>query len=277
MEYHKRLPLLLIVFYIIACNNNNENSNTGSANAHSNDLITQLNTSLKTNKTIADSLYYPHLLNQFYSNRNNKKVWIKNEKLNDLGILLDSFITNALHYGLFPEDYHYTTLLKNNTEMKSDKTNDKKSISLQSDMLYTDAFFKLAHDLKMGRMNKDSITLTTDTTITESFYIDLIKEDDKKENVFAVLESLEPKHKGYVALRKALPEYIKQLNLKKYTYVVYPNKDSAQLVANLMKRMAEEGLAAYQSKPDSILFASLITKMQTLKAVKAERKRLVSV
>ena len=175
----------------------------------------------------------------------------------------DSFyalIKEAEYYGLFPEDYHLTKL----TQLKKQLNTDFKNPSLWSnaDMLLSDAFISFAHDLHVGRIPKDSVSLHTDTLINVDFYRELFAQViDSTPRV--VLEKLEPKHPAYLALRSALPGFVNGMNRTRYTHIVFPKTDSVLFVQQLQQRLFEEGLADVQEPiEDTAMFKALIRKAQ---------------
>ena len=92
----------------------------------------------------------------------------------------------------------------------------------RADLLFTDAFMQIAKDLKLGRLATDSITLRKDTLLTDSFYVSLLKSVFEKKALTPLLEELEPRHEGYVQLRKALKSFIDSMDRTNYTYLSYP-------------------------------------------------------
>jgi L,D-transpeptidase YcbB len=283
MDYHKRVLILILLFIVFEQCNNKKNNPASIGNNGLPDEAAELNVRemldlmLQTKGKMADStqLYYPAILTQFYRQQGDKQLWIKKQKFLPLADSLHQFITNAMDYGLFPNDYHFSLLKKirlamtDSVKMAASKT----TLLSQADLLYSDAFMRLAEHLKKGRLAKDSVTLTADTTLADNFYTSMFKQALEKGQVRPLLESLEPKHRGYRELRASLPAFVKQMDTRQYTYVVYPGKDSMQLVRSVMRRLAEAGIINEAPlKPDSSFFASSVSKFQKAKGLKATGK-----
>jgi len=127
--------------------------------------------------------------------------------------------------------------------MSSDSLH-KKNAALwaRADIMLTDAFLGMAHDLKLGRLAKDSVSLRVDSLITDSFFVHRFQDAITQRNMRGSLEALEPRLKGYVDLRAAIPAFLDSAQLKKTTYVFYPNKDSASLMRQVSARLEELGI-----------------------------------
>src|SRR5690606_14333158 len=122
---------------------------------------------------------------------------------------LYTFIRHSESYGLFPSDYHLRPLNLVYHKLKSDSLAMlDAAMWARADLLFTDAFMQIAKDLKLGRLATDSITLRKDTLLTDSFYVSLLKSVFEKKALTPILEELEPRHDGYVQLRKALKSFI---------------------------------------------------------------------
>ena len=79
----------------------------------------------------------------------------------------------------------------------------------------------MARDLKLGRMQRDSISLRVDSMVTDTFFIQNFRQALAQKNIRGSLEQLEPKLKGYTDLKAAIPAFLDSADLKKITYVYY--------------------------------------------------------
>lgn len=278
MEYHKRVYLAYFLLLLLSCNSGKDKVST---TTNVIDEKTELSIAdvlevvLKNNGKFKDNsaIYYPSLLKEFYNTKDNRCVWSKREDFTALANQLHQFIAKSMEYGLFPEDYHYSQLNTLKKQLTDSATLNKTSILSQSDILYSDAFLRIAEHLKKGRIAKDSVTLSADTALKESYFVGVLKNALQKEDIVGTLEALEPTHKDYIVLRKALPGFLQNFDTKQYTYVVYPNKDSVQLVRTIMKRLYEAGqTTSYIAKPDSVTYGNAISKYQKDKGLKVTGK-----
>jgi L,D-transpeptidase YcbB len=281
MKVHKRVLFFLVVLFFANCKNKTTStisSNTKVINNNSELNVADVLQVVQNNNGIftdSSTIYNNEAVKTFYESKNNNTVWSKKSGLNNAGQQLHQFIEKSMEYGLFPEDYHWSLLQKLKSQLSDSsgvKVN-KKAVLAQADILYTDAFLKIAEHLKKGRLAKDSITLNVDSTLTPSYYVTVLNNALKTDKIIESLNALEPTHKNYIAIKKALPSFIQQLDLKHNTYIVFPNKDSAALVRNVMQRLYEAGMVgANTPKPDSIFYTKAIQKYQQSKGLKVTGK-----
>jgi murein L,D-transpeptidase YcbB/YkuD len=183
------------------------------------------------------------LVNEIYQKRNFEPVWSNQEKWLPLSDSLFEFLGHAKEYGLFPADYHYRILENIRTKTTSD-TMAQKDAALWSrgEILLTDAFFRMAFDLRKGRLPADSVTLRKDSMTTVQ-YLSLFDTLWQNKDVAGLMHALEPKHIGYDSLKAGLQTFLKSAEpLKKYTYVPYPALNTAEYYNILKERLFEEGL-----------------------------------
>jgi len=182
------------------------------------------------------------ILDTIYTSGSYQPIWSSDEKWNPLADSLYAFIAASRYYGLFPADYYMSSLTNIRNGMASDSLH-KKNAALwaRADVLMTDAYFSMARDLKLGRMQRDSISLRVDSMVTDTFFIQNFRQALAQKNIRGSLEQLEPKLKGYTDLKAAIPAFLDSADLKKITYVYYPNKDSARLMQQVEERLAELG------------------------------------
>src|SRR5207247_2613423 len=122
-------------------------------------------------KLDTEVILQPVVLQYLYGKNGNEARWSKDTSLTITGRALINFIANARLYGLFPEDYHYKSILSLNEKI-SDTAQGKKDAVLWSkqDVLLTDALLQIIKDVKLGRLQQDSITLRGDSTLSGEFY-----------------------------------------------------------------------------------------------------------
>lgn len=189
------------------------------------------------------------VLYSIYQQNNFHRIWSADSSWYARADSFYTLLQQAESYGLFPQDYHYQKLKQLIEQLERNKKNT--SSWSTADMLMSDAFISFAHDLRLGRIPRDSVTLKTDSVLTIDFYSNLFA---KVIDSFPrkVLEELEPSHEGYRTLKNALPSFLKIMKREKFTYVQYPQKDSLSFVRQLQQRLYESGFIRYTDRlPDS--------------------------
>src|ERR1700749_2368580 len=110
----------------------------------------------KLNDTV--TLSYSKLDDSIYEAKKYTSLWNDHEKWIPLADSLFNFIENSKNYGLFPDDYYYRPISFIRRVLVEDTLARKNAILwARADVLLTDAFFKLAKDLKQGRLQPDSV------------------------------------------------------------------------------------------------------------------------
>lgn len=130
---------------------------------------------------------------RFYQYRDNRPVWIEArlQAGTPLADSMASFIANIRYYGLLPDNYHAHELVVTRDTRASTE------YLLRRDILLTDAFLSLAHDLQFGRMKKGD---AEGDSLHVILLLDLIKVGGLRKH----FQSLEPRADGYHALKQKL-------------------------------------------------------------------------
>jgi L,D-transpeptidase YcbB len=233
-----------------------------------------LSFALDNNGKLDDSLklYLPEAVAKFYDAIDNVNAWSTDARWKANADSVYSIIERAELYGLFPKDYHLDQLKSLRKKLKDSIQQKDAVLWSKADLLLTDGAMKFLKHLKEGRLLPDSLSLSSDSSKTDAFFVRYATEL-LNGSVTAVTYSLEPKHKGYHQLKSALPKFLDSMDRKKYTYVVYPNKDSLALVKNVQKRLVESGYLSSSTKlPDSITFSNALKKYQKAKKLAADGK-----
>lgn len=141
-------------------------------------------------------------LRVFYEERGFAEAWSKNGKLTKLGEELKFEIAESKYDGLNPEDYHSADieLLFQAISDKKGKLKARPFAELADlDLMLTDAFFELARDLEIGKIDPSSLKseweLGVNTPSTN--YNVLLNESIRKGSIKDGLESLYPDFKIY--------------------------------------------------------------------------------
>lgn len=230
---------------------------------------------LDNNGNINDSIHLDLLpvVNTFYKDGDYANIWSTKEVWQPIADSLYNFIEHSELYGLFPGDYHFKALqfLKNKLDNDSLSRTDA-TLWTQADLMLTDGFMEISRHLKEGRLLPDSLSLFADTS-SDKFFTGNLKTVLENKSLTAVINSLEPKHNGYLDLKNSVPDFLDSMDRKTYTYIVYPNKDSMAFLKNLKKRFVEENLIdPSETMEDSARLAAMIKKVQKEKGLKADGK-----
>ncbi len=209
-------------------------------------------------------IVYFRLMDSLYDAAKFQPVWQKEDRTIPQANSFVNLIENSRLWGLFPNDYHFNMLAFINRAFATD-TNAARNASLwaRKDLLLTDAFFKMTHDLKQGRIPYDTVTLRADTILTDSFYTATFNQALQTGNVSQVLHNLEPRSKGYDSLKSYIGGFLDSASFAPYTFLPYPYTDSVVFFGLLQKRLVETGNLADTVPPmDSQTFRSAIIRFQ---------------
>ena len=200
-----------------------------------------------------------------------KPRWSREAKWTPAGSLLIKFIENARLYGLFPKDYHFENISTINQQFEVDSEARKDAVQWsKADVLLTDGLLQIIKDVKLGRLQKDSITLRTDSVLTKEFYEQQVDKIIQSIAVTRIIDSLEPAVKEYHELKDGIKNFLDSAQFKDYTNVPYPVSDSATYKLALRTRLVEEGVL--DSLTDSLHVPNAIKKYQGKMKLKVDGK-----
>jgi hypothetical protein len=115
------------------------------------------------------------LLNTIYQKNEYRPLWSHEETLLSMADSLINFVEGAKEYGLFPSDYHNKSLHSLQQILLQDSAAMKNAaLWARTDLMLTDAFLLASKHLKQGRIEYDSVTLRTDTVLSDSFLFQCI-------------------------------------------------------------------------------------------------------
>lgn len=215
------------------------------------------------------------LLGGIYSFLETKPVWSREGNRLPIADSLIDFIADCKNYGLFPSDYHHKSLQSLRERMRLDSLSRlDAALWSQQDLMLTDALLMVGRHLKQGRLKKDSVTLSADSVLYFDFYKKLVQDVLSRGEVRTVLHELEPRYKGYDSLKHALRFFLDSVgSFKRYTYVIFPNKDSVALYKQLQLRFFEEDYVESPSvEMDTAQWKSLIRRYQKSNGLKETGK-----
>jgi L,D-transpeptidase YcbB len=245
--------------------------------AHTRENIrTLLSYAAENNARINDSvqLHSLTLLHSVYDKNNFETIWSREDHWQPLADSLYDFVAHAKEYGLFPADYYYNGLSDIRTRIMQD-TLSRKDAALwtRADVMLTDAYFKLAKDLKLGRLERDSLTIKADSLLNDEYFLSYFNKTMSIKTIKPVLEELEPRYIGYHQVKAGIKNFLDSSYLVNYTYVTPPSKDTIAFLQSLTKRLSEEGFSEADSlKDDSLALSVVITRYQLFKGLKRTGK-----
>ncbi|WP_339878154.1 L,D-transpeptidase family protein [uncultured Algoriphagus sp.] len=154
---------------------------------------------------------YSEELEKFYADREYLEVWLFNGSLSKSGEELLKQIEDSKFDGLQPADYHLEEIYAFSSD--SDKKNKKfKSLSAEEkvnlELMLSDSFFNLAHDLEKGKVNPSSLdpNWKFEEKESEINYTELLKEVANGSSVEKTFASLYPSSEIYAQGREAIEE-----------------------------------------------------------------------
>jgi len=188
-------------------------------------------------------LHQLSILKKLYKQKAYSPQWSSSQKWLTQGDSLLLFIENVRLYGLFPTDYHSRQLLRIQQAFAADAFKDKETKDAASwaraDLMLSDALINIFHDIKLGRLPNDSITLRKDSVLTEEFVSSKFNAAASGLSLGIIIPTLEPKHEGYRQLKEGIGKFLDSANFSSFTKITFPNKNRDELKAAVAKRLFE--------------------------------------
>ena len=225
--------------------------------------------SASKNERMDDStiLYQLPILADLYKQKTFVPQWSSSQKWLAQGDSLLLFIENAKLYGLFPTDYHSHQLAILKKIFAADAFKDKETRDAASwaraDLMLSDALVSIFHDIKLGRLPNDSITLRKDSVLAEDFISSKFNAAASGLSLNVIMSTLEPKYKGYHELKEAVRNFLDSADFNPITPIVFPNKNRDELKAAVVRRLFEAGyIDSLNAQPDSLQLAGVLKRFQ---------------
>ncbi len=270
--YLLRSSLFLLFFIISSCSqNHNEDKKVvvkkkQDVNKITSEEIEEI-LSNKLNDSVLvvkhDSLYTLRYIWPLYD-KEYKALFTDNGKYNELGDTLFSIIKEARYYGLIPNDYHAAKLntLKTILYDSKDSTYDAYALA-QSDLLLSDAYFRFGAHLNKGRFYPDSLLLEWNPKKLDSNWVAVLNWGLQSKQIRKALDSLEPKHEGYVFLKKEFRKFLNETEQLNWDSVSFYNNNDTLLKQQLKERLLITGdYDSTVSGNDSIKLSKAIKSFQ---------------
>jgi murein L,D-transpeptidase YcbB/YkuD len=143
----------------------------------------------------------------------------------------------------------------------------------KADLLFTDALLQLVHHVKLGRLQKDSITLRQDSVLSKQFFAAQINKFFTGISISSVLDSLEPHIPGYHQLKAGIQGFLSSADFRNHTYIPFPTNDTAKFKGALKQRLIEDSLIDPRDPTaDSLKISAALKKYQKLKKLTIDGK-----
>lgn len=149
-----------------------------------------------------ESLHSWCQVDDFYSLRNHRLLWYKDNKISNLADSMMAIISDIEYSGLRPEDYHYDDISTLAFRLRNSK-HDVYSVA-HMDILLTDALFSMASHLRYGRVEPDSTGWHKRVVESDSVILNAVTHGISRNRLTSALASLEPSAYAYKALKSAL-------------------------------------------------------------------------
>lgn len=216
---------------------------------------------------------YAASIQEFYSNREYMEVWLFNGSLSKNGEELLEQIEDSKYDGLQPSDYNLEKIYefainkeKENKKFRNMSSEEKVDLEL----LLTDGFFKLAHDLENGKVNPATLdpNWKFEEKETDNNYSEMLKSVAGGSSVEKAFEKLYPNSELYAQGKEAIKELYEIRNNDTLVWEFEPVEGAIEVgelhsaIPALRKRLIFWGfLEPYETEDptlfDSTMFAGL--------------------
>ncbi len=265
--------ILLCLFFSSACKDHkkeNEISLADTPEQIQEKVIGLIHDLLRSGDSSLD-LQETKLTRVIYEKKQFAPIWSDKQNWKPLADSLFEFISEARSYGLFPEDYHESSLenIRNGISDDSLSIGDRKNARQWAiaDLQLTDAFMQIMQDVKMGRLPNDSITLSKDSILNDGFFLEQFARLNDSVTITQIIQSLEPTLRGYQLIRGGIKKFLDSADFGAITIVPSP-KDSLHFKQLLQKRLFEGGYISLDSlAADSSQLAQAVKKFQKDKGI----------
>lgn len=181
-------------------------------------------------------------LESFYEQHSHQPQWSANGVA---GAVIDSmlyYIQHAMDAGLLPAFYHGPQLTAAMRQIRIDSLSRKDAaLWARVDVMMTDAFMKMANHLHYGIAPRDSVTLRRDASFTDTTLINMLQQALQQKNIATVLNSLEPVHDGYRALKEQLLDFRQKYDGRAWDTLPQSYTDTTGFRQLLFRRLVQGG------------------------------------
>lgn len=219
---------------------------------------------------------HPLICFPIYKNwyENKTSLWFNGSSLNLNGDSLLFLIHHINYYGLNPNNYYLNTIEKHIKSIITKNNQINVSALVQSDLLFTEAYFQIAAHLKKGRFYPDTVFKYPNYLHIGKGWDSLLFDNYKRDLIRASFDSLEPKHYQYQMLKKELAHILRSPQLYPYNAISFDNtKDSASFLNTLKENLIIQGFYdSLATGNDSVKLSKAIKKLQKLWYIEPDGK-----
>lgn len=190
----------LIILFSAGCSDSVQHLTRSAAASPSEDALIRIlrDTTFAENESL-DSWCQ---VEDFYTLRNHRLLWHRDEARTPLADSIIHIIRRADYLGLIPEDYHLDQI--NGLVYPSGQTKADAASLARLDLLLTDALFTVASHIRYGRIAPDSVGWKERAIETDSVIFNTLTAAISQNVLSKGLYSLEPPFASYHSLRNAL-------------------------------------------------------------------------
>lgn len=181
-------------------------------------------------------------LQYVYQQNNGAARWSKDGKANAAVTSMMAWITAADDYGLVKAHYHTDPLRNSVLQLQTDnKSLRDAALWAKMDVFLTDAFLRMAYQLHYGIAPRDSITLRTDSLLSDTVLAGLLQQALQKGDVAGILQQQEPIHPGYKQLKEGIQLYKQQYGNRHWDTLPQTYTDTLLFRHQLGMRLLQSG------------------------------------
>ena len=277
---YKRTGIVAVALCMIACNNNSRKDKEADITPKVSSAQVTIKALLKqagaTKNKLDDStrLYALPVINYYYNSKACKPLWSRDEQWLPSADSLLAYLDSCENDGLFKDDYQLTILKYFRYPPRHDSLKARSILHwAKADILFTDAFVRLAQDLKQGRLQADDLSWKYRREKQSAFFSKHLNEVAAGNSMAKILGQLQPSVRGYQALKNSLPAFVKTMDNRQYTYLQFPGRDSLAFLKKLLLRLTEAGVETDNaSSYDSIQLKALLARFQKDHGIKGTGK-----
>ena len=216
------------------------------------------------------------VLNRIYSRNDFNPLWLDGLKIKPQSGIFQSYLKDAAYDGLFRNDYHYDSILTWRQNLEDTAKQHDALLWAKYDMALTDGFLHVLQDLKQGRLQPDSLSMSYLPDENFPFFYQRMDSFFRGEKLDSILFHLQPVFPGYDSLHLLLKDFVNTMDTQHYTYLNYPfgkgdEKDSLKFIKNLLARLGESGIKAV-GQPDSLSLSTLLKSYQHQRGIQETGK-----
>ena len=208
-----------------------------------------LRNSGKLDDTVA--LINAPIVSEIYDHNGYAGLWTSEGKWLPAGDSLMSFIENSKLFGLFPSDYHYSSLYGIRSRLESGSATKQTKMDAvlwsKTELMLTDAFVRIISDIKLGRLPADSVSGRKDSIILPERFIAFVDTLRSSITITQLVQSLEPVHTGYHKLKEHLRSFLDNSSNQEFTLVPLPTMKDPAFRQLLQRRLFEGGYLQSES------------------------------